>query len=79
MKRKGFDFEDAQVTFDDSAVDLLQKLNQTKVQVGQDAKDAQIFTCEGRDYDLDNEQPFEAVRSAHATQHDKTAFVTDPI
>jgi hypothetical protein len=37
MKKKGFDFEDTQVTFDDSTVDQLLKLNQTKVQVGQDA------------------------------------------
>lgn len=58
----------------------MQRLNSMPIMFGQEARDAQIFTCEvgNTDYDLQNADNNEAMRHTHSSQQDKTTFITDP-
>ena len=55
---------------EETAAETLQRLNSLKVQVGQESKDATIFTCDSKndDFDAPNEQ-FESSRHhQHSSQ-----------
>ena len=53
----------------ETVAEAMQRLNNMPILLGQEARDAQIFTCEGSnaDFDLQNSDANEAIRHGHTS------------
>lgn len=64
-------------TTEETASEAMARLNKAQVDVGLNTKDAQVFTCDGKDidFDLQNDQIDGIAIGHHSTQADKTAII----